>query len=140
VKRFYPIAVHSGCRGYNICIRYREYNAGNQLSVEWQRPLQYTLIFSTVSKRLLQYYVRISSLRYPRYLSSPWQLPKCYHYRNISLPIEKGKAIPVTGRGGTYVCETLRLPHFLSNRLTDDGEVVSLTRRSLRVAYMNHLH
>jgi hypothetical protein len=26
-------------------------------------------------------------------------------------------------------CETSRLPHFLDNRLTDGGEVVSLTRR-----------
>jgi hypothetical protein len=41
----------------------------------------------------------------------------------------KGKAIPVTGRGGLWVCETLRLPHVLDTRLTDDGEVVSLTRR-----------
>jgi hypothetical protein len=41
----------------------------------------------------------------------------------------KGKSIPVTGRGGPYGCEMLRLPHFLDNRLTDDGEVVSLTRR-----------
>jgi hypothetical protein len=40
----------------------------------------------------------------------------------------EGKAIPVTGRGGPYGCETSRLPHFLDNRLTDGGEVVSLTR------------
>jgi hypothetical protein len=33
----------------------------------------------------------------------------------------KGEAIPVTGRGG---------PHFLDNRLTDGGDVVSLTRRT----------
>jgi hypothetical protein len=38
----------------------------------------------------------------------------------------KGKAVPVTGRGGLYGCETSRLPHFLENRLTDGGEVVSL--------------
>jgi hypothetical protein len=38
-----------------------------------------------------------------------------------------GKTIPVTGRGGLYVCETSRLPHFLDNRLTDGGEVVSRT-------------
>jgi hypothetical protein len=38
----------------------------------------------------------------------------------------KGKAIPVTGRGG---CEALRLPYFLDNRLTDGGEFVSFTRR-----------
>jgi hypothetical protein len=35
----------------------------------------------------------------------------------------KGKAIPVTG------CETSRLPHFLDNRLTYGGAVVSLTCR-----------
>jgi hypothetical protein len=40
----------------------------------------------------------------------------------------KGKAIPVTGRGGPLACETLRFPHFLDNRLTDGGEVVSPTR------------
>jgi hypothetical protein len=43
----------------------------------------------------------------------------------------KGKAIPVTGRGGPWDCEKSRLPHFLENRLTDGGEIVSLTRRSL---------
>jgi hypothetical protein len=42
---------------------------------------------------------------------------------------KKGKATPVTGREGTLGCETSRLPHFLDNRLTDGGEVVSLTRR-----------
>jgi hypothetical protein len=41
----------------------------------------------------------------------------------------KGKAIRVTGRGGPQGCETSRLPHFLDNRLTDGGEVVSLTHR-----------
>jgi hypothetical protein len=41
----------------------------------------------------------------------------------------KDKVIPVTGRGGPLVCETSRLPHFLDNRLTDGGRVVSLTRR-----------
>jgi hypothetical protein len=42
---------------------------------------------------------------------------------------KKGKAIPVTGREGPSGCEKSRLPHFLDNRLTDGGEVVSLTRR-----------
>jgi hypothetical protein len=36
-----------------------------------------------------------------------------------------GKAI----RGGPQGCETSRLPHFLDNRLTNGGEVVSLTLR-----------
>jgi hypothetical protein len=42
---------------------------------------------------------------------------------------KEGKATPVTDRGGPWGCETSRLPHFLDNRLTDGGEVVSLTRR-----------
>jgi hypothetical protein len=42
----------------------------------------------------------------------------------------KGKAIPVTGRGGPYGCDTSRLPHLLDSRLTDGGEVVSLTGRT----------
>jgi hypothetical protein len=41
----------------------------------------------------------------------------------------KGKAIPVTGREGPEGCEMSRLPHFLDNRLTDGGEVVSPMRQ-----------
>jgi hypothetical protein len=40
---------------------------------------------------------------------------------------KKGKAIPLTGREGPEGCETSRLPHFIVNRLTDGGEVVSPT-------------
>jgi hypothetical protein len=50
-------------------------------------------------------------------------------YSVQSLIIYKGKAIPVTGRGGPKGCETSRLPHFPDNRLIDGGEVVSLTGR-----------
>jgi hypothetical protein len=45
-----------------------------------------------------------------------------------SFMLGKGKAIPVTGREGPEGCETSRLPHFLDNRLTNGGEVVSSTR------------
>jgi hypothetical protein len=45
------------------------------------------------------------------------------------LQMWKGEAIPVTGLGGPGGYETLRLPHFLDNRLTDGGKVVSLTHR-----------
>jgi hypothetical protein len=41
----------------------------------------------------------------------------------------KGKSIRVTGHRGPLGCETLRTPHFLDSRLTDGGEVVSLTSR-----------
>jgi hypothetical protein len=41
--------------------------------------------------------------------------------------VNKGKATPVTGRGGPSGCETSRFPYFLDNRLTGGGEVVSLT-------------
>jgi hypothetical protein len=44
------------------------------------------------------------------------------------MAVSLSKAVPVTGRGGPYGCETSRLPHFLDNQLTDGGEVVSLTR------------
>jgi hypothetical protein len=40
----------------------------------------------------------------------------------------KSKAIPVTGCGGLYGYETLRLPHFLDNWLMDGDEVYSLAR------------
>jgi hypothetical protein len=48
---------------------------------------------------------------------------------DICIALIKGKAIPVTGRRVPYSCETSRLPHFLDNRLTDDGKVVILTRQ-----------
>jgi hypothetical protein len=42
--------------------------------------------------------------------------------------VRLSKAIPVTGHGVPYGCETSRLPHFLDNQFTNGGEV-SLTRR-----------
>jgi hypothetical protein len=40
------------------------------------------------------------------------------------------QALPVTGRAGPEGCETSSLPYFLDSRLTDDGEVVSVTRQA----------
>jgi hypothetical protein len=42
---------------------------------------------------------------------------------------KKGKSIPVKGRGGPKGCEPSRFSHYIDNRLTDCGEVVSLMRR-----------
>jgi hypothetical protein len=39
------------------------------------------------------------------------------------------KAISVRGREGPYGSETLRVQHYLDNRLIDGGKVVTLTRR-----------
>jgi hypothetical protein len=35
--------------------------------------------------------------------------------------------MPLTGRGGLYGCEMLKIPHCLDNRLTVGGKFVSLT-------------
>jgi hypothetical protein len=40
---------------------------------------------------------------------------------------KKSKAIPVTGHGDLQGCEMLRISHYLDNRLTDGGKVVSPT-------------
>jgi hypothetical protein len=44
---------------------------------------------------------------------------------------KKGKAIPVTCHAGPEGYDTSRLPHFLDNRLTDEGEIVTLRRQPL---------
>jgi hypothetical protein len=49
------------------------------------------------------------------------------YVKTCLLPVvKKGKAIPVTGRGGPQSCGTFSLPHCLDNRLTNGGEAVSL--------------
>jgi hypothetical protein len=47
-------------------------------------------------------------------------------YKEINNKVIVKRTIPVTGREGL---ERSRIPHFLDNRLTDGGKVVSLTRR-----------
>jgi hypothetical protein len=42
---------------------------------------------------------------------------------------KESKAISVTGRGGLWGCEMLRISHCLDNRLTDGVKVVSPTHR-----------
>jgi hypothetical protein len=54
-----------------------------------------------------------------------------YYFLGSIKQKSKSKAIPVTGRGGLFECETSRLPNSLDNRLTDGGVVFSLTSRPL---------
>jgi hypothetical protein len=42
---------------------------------------------------------------------------------------QNGKAIRLTGREGPYGCETSSFAHFVDNRFTDGGLVVSLKRQ-----------
>jgi hypothetical protein len=55
-------------------------------------------------------------------------LVQCNKYKKVK---KRSKAIPVTGRGGLYGCEMLRIPHCLDSRLTDGGKAVSPTHRPL---------
>jgi hypothetical protein len=59
--------------------------------------------------------------------------PCCHIYSHchivfVTRPV-KDKAIPVTGRGGSYTVKTSTRGHFLGSRLKDGGKVVSLTHR-----------
>jgi hypothetical protein len=56
-----------------------------------------------------------------------WESPITLHIQFNRLKKGGGKLSLLTGRGSPFVCETSRLPHFVDNRLTDGGEVVSLT-------------
>jgi hypothetical protein len=56
-------------------------------------------------------------------------IPAYWYYLYLNSKGKKGKPIPVRGHRDLQDCETSRLPHFLDNRPTDGGEVVSLTRQ-----------
>jgi hypothetical protein len=47
----------------------------------------------------------------------------------LSIKKSKSKAIAVTGRGGLWGCEMLRIPNRLENRLIDGGKLVNLEHR-----------
>jgi hypothetical protein len=49
------------------------------------------------------------------------------NFPEVTDRVKVGKALPVTGRAKPYGCETSIFSHFLDSRLTDGGEVVSLT-------------
>jgi hypothetical protein len=59
---------------------------------------------------------------------STWPTQVCHDYVHLPKKHVKCEDIPVTGREGPYDWETSRIPHFVDNRLTDGGEVVSPTR------------
>jgi hypothetical protein len=90
---------------------------------------------------LMYLYIRLKCSLFPCPISLSLHVSPVYSHRpvqvyvakivllHVQITLKKGKNIPVTGRGGPQGCETSRLPHFLGNRLTDVGKVVSLTRR-----------
>jgi hypothetical protein len=51
-------------------------------------------------------------------------------WQKVEIITRKAKFIHVAGRGDPYGSEKSMLSHFLDNRLTDGGEVVSLKRRA----------
>jgi hypothetical protein len=69
------------------------------------------------------------------YPASPYQQPSLLtpllriSYIMSQYACSKSKVILVTVRGDPQGCEMLRLRHIVDNRLTDGGEVVSLTLR-----------
>jgi hypothetical protein len=71
------------------------------------------------------YFINLSIVTDPRLYDVAWIVGG---YSEDQETASSYKAIPLTGRGGPYGCETSRFPH-LDNQLTDGGEVVSLTRR-----------
>jgi hypothetical protein len=60
-------------------------------------------------------------------------------FESSSLDGIHSKAIHARGRGGPQGREMSRIPHFLDNRLTDGGEVVSLTRSDIYISYIINL-
>jgi hypothetical protein len=51
---------------------------------------------------------------------------KTYEYETVSRKVTSN-----LGRGALYGCEMLRISHYLNNRVTDGGKVVSLSSRTL---------
>jgi hypothetical protein len=54
----------------------------------------------------------------------------------MEIHTKKSKAVPVTGRGDRYGCETSRLSHFLDSQLPDGSEVVSLTCQPAFISFL----
>jgi hypothetical protein len=74
----------------------------------------------TLSLSLSRFFVRIS---YPfACVCTNQKFSLNYDQLTDSCLNIKGKAIPVTDRGGPQGCETSRLPYFIDSRLTDGGE------------------
>jgi hypothetical protein len=74
--------------------------------------------------------VMVFHLRYYKFFSSVIIISENIFFHMLLRTFQncgKVKDIPVTGCEGPLGCETLRLPHFLDNQLTDGGEVVSHT-------------
>jgi hypothetical protein len=67
-------------------------------------------------------------LQQVQFIFSP-TISSIYIQSNNNKFIDKSKTNADTGRGGPWGYDTSRIPYFLNNRLTDSGEVVSVTCR-----------
>jgi hypothetical protein len=97
-----------------VGVEYREKNERNDDNGVW----------ISRSKRLL-------SLYYYYYKSTKYG--SCNEEYNLKYELrkrgKKSKAVPVTGHGGLYGCEMLRIPHCIDSWLMHGGKVVSPTHR-----------
>jgi hypothetical protein len=95
----------------------------------WLRPR--CLIISDVRVQHIKLPITWSSPSYFLQLNIFSALIVSSESPSVYVDVRKGKrkAISVTSHEGPQGCVTSRLPHFLDNRLTDCGEVVSLTRQ-----------
>jgi hypothetical protein len=99
------------------------YGAQGELVVESSSKYGNSCVTGGFSRRAQLYkvtlYVIVSCINHIRWLP----------YKQESLNVVYGKAIPVIGRGSLSGCEMLRIPHSLDNRLKDGGKVVSPTHQ-----------
>jgi hypothetical protein len=94
-----------------------------------------TRVFPYFQSSLNPYIAKIDAKIDPTYPVYPQ-----FHIVDITLAWQRGtkkgggvnKAIPLTGRGGPWSCETSRVPHFL-----DKGKIIPSVMRITYVSFLN---
>jgi hypothetical protein len=68
--------------------------------------------------------LKVESHSFPEIISARMEIAFHKLWHNYKSKVKsKSKAIPVTGLGGLYSCEMLRIPYFLDNWLAFGGKV-----------------